>query len=363
MGSTWGKNIILSIFGESHGTALGVNIDGLPPGIELDFNLIKREMERRSPGTRDISTKRREKDEIEILSGYFNNRTTGTPLCAIIQNTDTRSKDYTLIKDIMRPSHGDYTGNIRYKGYNDYRGGGHFSGRITAPLVFAGAIARQILRREGVLIGSHILSIGDIKDKGFDYTNIKEEELLNLRDMNFPVFDDKNAQKMKDLILEVKKDKDSVGGIIETAIINLPSGIGSPFFDSIESTMARLLFSIPGVKAVEFGKGIDISKMKGSKANDEMYFEDEKIKTYTNNNGGILGGISNGMPIIFRTGFKPTPSIGKKQKTIDINRGKNMELEIEGRHDPCIVPRAVPVVESVAALAILDLMLDVKKYG
>ncbi|MBC8589760.1 chorismate synthase [Wansuia hejianensis] len=362
MSSVWGKNIKLSIFGESHGRAIGVNIDGLPPGVELDFSFIKREMKRRSPGRNSINTKRQEVDQVEILSGYFNNKTTGTPLCAIIWNTDKKSKDYDLIKDIMRPSHGDYTGNIRYKGYNDYRGGGHFSGRITAPLVFAGSIAKQILAKDKIIIGSHIYSIGEMKDKGFDYIDIEKEKLVSLQESDFPVLDNDIGQRMKELILSVKKDGDSVGGVVETVILNSPSGIGSPFFDSIESTIASLLFSVPGVKGVEFGKGFQISKMKGSQGNDQMYFLGEKIQSYTNNNGGILGGISSGMPIIFRTAFKPTPSIGKEQRTINISKRKNTSLKIEGRHDPCIVPRAVPVVESVAALALLDLMMDVKKY-
>lgn len=362
MSSTWGKNIRISIFGESHGKAIGVNIDGLPPGVELNFDLIKREMERRAPGRKTTSSKRQEDDEIEILSGYFNNRTTGTPLCAIIRNTDVRSRDYSLMEDIMRPSHGDYPGHIRYKGYNDYRGGGHFSGRLTAPLVFAGDIAKQILSQNGIIIGSHILSIGNVKDENFDYINTREEDLLNLWNSDLPVIDNKKAKEIKDLILKVKEEQDSIGGTIETMVLNLSPGIGSPFFDSIESTIASLLFSVPGVKGVEFGKGFGISKMKGSEANDEMYIEEGQVKTYTNNNGGILGGISNGMPIIFRTAFKPTPSIGKQQNTIDINKRENTQLEIEGRHDPCIVPRAIPVVEAVAALALLDLIMDVEKY-
>ncbi|MGN9165396.1 chorismate synthase [Tissierellaceae bacterium HCP3S3_D8] len=363
MSSVWGKNIKLSIFGESHGEAIGINIDGLPPGIELDFEFIKREMARRAPGNMDISTKRRERDKFQILSGYFNDKTTGTPLCAIIRNTDTSSKDYDLMKDIMRPSHGDYTGYIRYKGYNDYRGGGHFSGRITAPLVFAGAIAKIILAKDDISIGSHIFSIGNIQDRSFDYLDIDEQILLELRDSPFPVLDHGIGINMRELILNVKEHRDSIGGVIETIVLNLPPGIGSPFFDSIESKISSLLFSIPGVKGVEFGKGFDIAKMNGSQGNDEMYIYEGKVKTYSNNNGGILGGISTGMPLVFRTAFKPTPSIGIEQRTIDIKTKENTSLEVGGRHDPCIVPRAVPVVESVAAIALLELIMDVKKYG
>lgn len=362
MSSVWGKNISLSVFGESHGEAIGINIDGLPPGIELDFQFIKKEMERRAPGNSSISTKRQEKDKFQILSGYFNNKTTGTPLCAIIWNKNALSKDYILMENIMRPSHGDYTGHIRYRGCNDYRGGGHFSGRITAALVFAGAIAKIILTKENIIIGSHILSIGDIQDENFNYLDIEEGLIKDLNNSDFPVLDHNIGMEMKDLILKVKEEKDSIGGVVEAVVLNLPPGIGSPFFHSIESHIASLLFSIPAVKGVEFGKGFEISKMQGSQANDEMYIQKEKVKTFSNNNGGILGGISTGMPLIFRAAFKPTPSIGKEQKTVNIKEKENTSLEITGRHDPCIVPRAVPVVESVAAIALLELILDVKKY-
>lgn len=356
MSGMWGNKIKLSIFGESHGSAIGITIDGLNPGEELDLEYIKSEMARRAPGNSNLSTPRKEKDSFKILSGYFNGRTTGTPLCAIIENTNTKSKDYSKIKDVMRPGHADYTGFLKYEGYNDYRGGGHFSGRITAPLVFAGAVAKQILKKEEIIIASHIKSIGNIEDEYFDKVNITEEALEKLLKERFPVLNDKKADEMKESILKAKKELDSIGGTVETAVINMPKGLGNPFFDSVESVLAHMLFSIPAVKGVEFGEGFNISKMKGSEANDEMYIKEDTVKTYTNNNGGIVGGITNGMPLIFRTAFKPTPSIAKKQNTIDVSSMENTSIEIVGRHDPCIVPRAVPVVEAAAALVLLDFM-------
>lgn len=360
MSGIWGRNIKVSIFGESHGSAIGITIDGLPSGLKLDIDEIKREMKRRSPGKNLLETQREEKDEFEILSGYFDEKTTGTPLAVIIRNKDVKSKDYLEIKNNMRPSHADYTGHVRYEGFNDYRGGGHFSGRITAPLVFAGAVAKQILMDKGITIGSHILSIGKIKDHNFDFTGVDSKTLKNLSKMDFPVVSHEKGEAMRSEILNASKNGDSVGGIIETAVVNLKPGIGSPFFDSVESTLAGLLFSVPGVKGVEFGLGFDISSIEGSQANDEIYLEDNKIKTYTNNNGGILGGITNGMPVVFKTAFKPTASISKKQKTINIEDMKNTCIEIKGRHDPCIVQRAVPVVEAVTALAILDLFMEAR---
>ncbi|MCT8978402.1 chorismate synthase [Clostridium sp. CX1] len=355
MSGIWGNNIKLSIFGESHGKAIGINIDGLEPGIELDLDYINKEMGRRAPGKSKLATSRKEEDSFQILSGYFNGRTTGTPLCAIIYNTNQHSKDYEKTKNLMRPSHGDFTGYIKYKGFNDYRGGGHFSGRITAPLVFAGAVCKQILEKKGIVIGSHIKSIGKLEDKSFNMVDIDEKVLITLRENLFPTIDEKIALKMKDIIIKAREEKDSVGGVIETAVINLPVGIGEPFFDSVESTLAQLLFSIPAVKGVEFGSGFHITELKGSEANDEYYMDGDKVRTYSNNNGGVLGGITNGMPLVFRVAIKPTPSISKVQRTIDIDSGKNREMEIIGRHDPCIVPRALPVVEAAAAIAILDL--------
>lgn len=360
MSGTWGKNIKLSIFGESHGSAIGITIDGLEPGLEIDIEAVKKEMDRRAPGRSPLATARRESDTFEILSGYFNDRTTGTPLCAIIRNADQHSKDYGDLKKLMRPGHADYTGNVRYKGFNDYRGGGHFSGRITAPLVFAGAIAKQILANKGIIIGSHIKSIEKIQDASFEEIDLNEDLIRKLSYESFPVINKSSGDNMQELILKVKKDLDSVGGIVETVILNLPSGVGSPFFDSVESHLSSIIFSIPATKGIEFGKGFDISALKGSEANDEFYIENDIIKTKTNNNGGILGGITSGMPLVFRTAIKPTASISREQHTVDIEAHKNATLSIKGRHDPCIVPRAVPVIEAASAIAILDLMLDIR---
>ncbi len=361
MSGIWGKNIRISIFGESHGEAIGIVLDGLPSGLEIDLEKIKKEMKRRAPGRNKISTSRKEGDQFNILSGYFNGRTTGTPLASVIYNTNQKSKDYDAIKSIMRPGHADYTGHVKYSGFNDYRGGGHFSGRITAPLVFAGAIAKQILLNKNIVIGSHIKSIGNIEEESFDKVSIKPSLLEELIEKEFPVIDDEKGKKMKEYILKLKDEKDSIGGIVETAVVNLPEGVGEPFFDSVESKLSQLLFSIPAVKGVEFGAGFDITDMKGSEANDELYISKGKIKTYSNNNGGIIGGITNGMPLIFRIAIKPTASIAKVQRTVNIDEGTNTKIEIEGRHDPCIVPRAVPVVEAVTAIALLDLILERNK--
>lgn len=358
MSGIWGNRIKISIFGESHSEAVGAVIDGLPPGVKLDLEAIRFQMKRRAPGQSDITTSRREEDEFQILSGYFNGCTTGTPLAFIIRNSDTRSSDYEYLKDIPRPGHGDYTGRIKYKGFNDYRGGGHFSGRITAPIVFAGAICRQMLEEKGVHIGSHIKSIGSIEDGPFDPVNIDSHLLHKLANMALPVIVENKADLMKAEILSVKAEEDSIGGTIECAVIGLPAGIGEPFFDSVESRLSHILFSIPGVKGVEFGAGFNISRMRGSEANDEFYIHDGEVKTRTNNCGGIQGGITNGMPVLFKVAIKPTSSIGKTQRSVNISKMEEVELNIKGRHDPCIVPRAVPVVEAAAAIAILNLVLE-----
>lgn len=358
MSGIFGNKIKLSIFGESHGKAIGITIDGLKPGIELDLDYIKEQMGRRAPGTSEFTTPRKETDEFAILSGCFNGKTTGTPICAVIKNKDTHSKDYEKTKNLLRPGHADFTGLVKYNGFNDYRGGGHFSGRITAPLVFAGAICKKILEDRNIIIGSHIKSIGNISDASlFDPVLLKEDDLRLLSKSRFPVIDKESCQKMKDTIINAKSEADSVGGIVETAVINIPSGIGDPFFDSVESILSHLLFSIPAVKGVEFGEGFNISSMKGSQANDEYYVDgNNEIKTKTNNNGGILGGITNGMPVLVKTSIKPTASISKLQKTVDVEKMEDSELIIQGRHDPCIVPRAIPVIEAVTAIGILDMM-------
>lgn len=358
MSAIWGNNIKISIFGESHGNAIGINIDGLPSGFEIDMEKIKIEMKRRAPGKNNLSTTRDEEDIPEILSGYFEGKTTGTPLCAIIRNKDTKSKDYSKIKDIPRPSHADYSGSVKYLGFNDYRGGGHFSGRITAPLVFAGAICKQILEKKGIVIGAHILSIKDKKDDKFNYTDISKDTLLSLRNKDLPLLNERIDGEIRECILQAKSEGDSVGGVIECATIGIEAGIGAPFFDSVESTLSHLLFSIPAVKGVEFGSGFEITTLFGSEANDEYYYKDGGIYTKSNNNGGILGGITNGMPIVFKVAIKPTPSILKEQDTINLKTGENVKFKVEGRHDPCIVQRAIPVVEAVTAIGILELLME-----
>ena len=314
-------------------------------------------MARRAPGKSKLSTARKEGDQPEILSGFFEGKTTGTPLCAVIRNSDQHSKDYGKLKDLMRPGHADYPGFIRYNGFNDYRGGGHFSGRITAPLVFAGAVCKQILNIKGINVGAHVKSIGTIYDKSFDEVELTKELLDNLKINELPLLCSEKEEMMRNAILEARSDCDSVGGTIECTVIGIDAGVGNPFFDSVESTLAHLMFSVPAVKGIEFGKGFEMSELRGSQCNDEYYYDGDKVKTYTNNNGGITGGITNGMPILFKVGIKPTPSIAKKQRTIDIEEKKESELIIEGRHDPCIVHRAVPVIEAVTAIGILDLVL------
>ena len=357
MSGVWGNKIKVSIFGESHGVGIGINICGLPAGVLLDMEAINKTMARRAPGKSKLATPRNEADQVEILSGVFEGRTTGAPLCGIIRNSDTRSKDYSKLKNLMRPGHSDYPAMIKYHGFNDYRGGGSFSGRITAPLVFAGAIAEQILKEKGVHIGGHVKSVSNIEDDSFNPLEITPELMYSLRDTDLSVLNKEQGEKMRAAILEAKEDGDSLGGVVECAISGVPAGIGDPFFDSVESVLSHLIFSVPGVKGVEFGAGFDITKMKGSEANDTYYYDGDQVKTRTNNNGGILGGITDGMPIIFRAAIKPTSSISKEQDTIDVSTKKDDKLVVVGRHDPCIVSRAVVVLEAVSALGILDMML------
>lgn len=360
MSGIWGKNLEISIFGESHGVAIGVTINGLPPGFEVDMDQVLFEMARRAPGRNELTTPRKEKDQPEILSGFLNGKTTGAPLTAIIWNKNTRSKDYSLLKNVMRPGQADYPGRMRYKGQNDHRGSGHFSGRITAPIVFAGAICKQWLKAKyDVTIGSHIQSIGSIEDETFDaQKDLSLEKVEAFKDKQLPLFDESVEEEMKQLIVEAKEDGDSVGGVVETFVLGLPAGYGNPFFDSVESQLAHLVFSVPAIKGIEFGTGFDITKMRGSEANDEYYYDENgQVKTRTNNNGGIIGGITYGMPIVFRAAVKPPASIKKKQQTINVQEEKEAELEVEGRHDPCIVPRVLPVLEAVTALGLTDLMI------
>lgn len=363
MSSIWNTGVSISIFGESHGPAIGVVMDKLPSGEYIDMDELLHFMSRRAPKKDKTSTQRREKDMPQIMSGLFNNRTTGTPLCAFIPNTDTHSADYSQMSKLARPGHADYTGALRYKGFNDVRGGGHFSGRLTAPLCFAGAVCGQILERRGIYVGAHIAEIHKIKDDSFNPITTSRDDIRNLRIKEFPVLNDKKGTAMRNDIEKARECQDSVGGIVECIAINVPAGIGSPIFDGLENTIAQLVFGIPAVKGIEFGAGFNCAKMLGSENNDEFYVDDlGHVVTRTNNAGGILGGISSGMPITLRVAFKPTPSISKPQNTIDYSAMKNEVISIKGRHDPCVVPRAVPCVEAAVNIAILSHMLDYPNF-
>lgn len=363
MASFWNNRISISIFGESHGAAIGVVIDNLPAGEYIRLEEVKEFLSRRAPKKNKTSTPRSEKDMPQIMSGLYNNRTTGTPLCAFIQNTDQHSNDYNNVQTLARPGHADYTGAKRYQGFNDVRGGGHFSGRLTAPLVFAGAICAQILERRGIYTGAHIASIHGINDKEFNHTTVSREDILNVRKKEFPVIDDKAGEKMIADVEKAHNALDSLGGIIECACVNIPAGIGSPMFEGLENTISQLVFGIPAVKGIEFGAGFKVAQMLGSQNNDEFYVDDHgHVLTKTNNHGGILGGISSGMPLVFRVAIKPTPSISQPQKTIDYSQLKNDTITIKGRHDPCIVPRAVPCVEAAVNIAVLNHMLDYPNF-
>jgi len=343
-----------SIFGESHGPAIGVVLEGLPSGIDLDMAAIQKEMDRRKPGQSTLSTARKEGDEPKILSGLFEGKTTGTPLCAVIENTDQHSKDYSRTKDLARPGHADWPAHVRYEGCNDYRGGGHFSGRLTAPLVFAGAVAKQILAQRGIRIGAHISSIYGINDAVAE----DMDSLLAVAEKEFPVLDDGAGQEMQTAILEAKNEQDSVGGSIECMVFGLPAGVGAPDFGlNVEGIFSQHLFAVPAVKAVAFGAGAAFSLMRGSEANDPLYVDDDgSVKAEQNNAGGVNGGITNGMPVVFEVTMRPTPSIARPQFTIDMAKMENAELELRGRHDPCVVHRAVPVIEAAAALATCQLL-------
>ncbi len=352
MKNTFGNNISLTIFGESHGTGIGAVLDGVAPGIAVDEAFIASQLDLRRP-VGAISTPRTEQDKFVIESGVFAGYTTGTPICILIPNENTKSKDYGEIKYKMRPGHADFTAFAKYHGFADYRGGGHFSGRITAALTAAGAILISALRDKGIFIGSHIARCAGTDDKGFD--NLSTDiDLLNKK--AFAVLDDGAAEKMQSAILAAKRQGDSVGGILETAVTGMPAGVGEPWFDTIEGMLSHALFSIPAIKGVEFGAGFAISDLHGSESNDEFYYENDKVCTKTNNNGGINGGITNGMPIIFRCAVKPTPTICRMQNTVDIKLHENTELAAGGRHDPCIVHRARVVVDSVTALVLCDML-------
>ena len=363
MRSTWGNNLQLTIFGESHGLAIGVVVDGLPIGLSVDEEAVARDMARRAPGQDPTATARREADRVRIVSGLYRGHTTGAPLCGLIENTNVRSGDYEAMQRLMRPGHADYAGYVKYRGMNDPRGGGHFSGRLTAPLVFAGALCRQALAARGIEVGAHIASIAGVEDAPMDPVGVDAQTLRALRDARFALLDPAREAAMRARVEEARLAGDSVGGSIEVAAVGVPAGLGAPFFDSLESTLAHLLFSIPAVKGVAFGDGFGLCAMRGSGANDAMRMQDGRVTCETNHNGGVTGGITNGMPVVCRVAVKPTPSIARPQRTVDVSCMADAQMEIRGRHDPCIVPRAVPVVESAMLLALTDLLLEEETRG
>ena len=354
MKNTFGNSITLTLFGESHGPKIGAVLDGLTPGLTVDETSIARALSLRRPSG-EISTARRESDLFEIVSGVKDGLTTGAPLCLIIANENTRSGDYAALENKARPSHADYAAHVKYHGFEDARGGGHFSGRITAAIVAVGQILRDALKKKGIVIGTHILSVNDVKDRSFDESNfLADIQLVNGE--YFAVLDKEQGEKMQARILESKSACDSVGGVLETAVIGLPAGVGEPFFDSVESVLSHALFSIGGVKGVEFGAGFAAAQMRGSEANDELRVEDGKIITKTNHSGGVNGGITNGMPVVFRCAVKPTPSIARAQQSVDFSTMQNVTIETHGRHDPCIVHRVRAVVDAMTAIVLSDML-------
>lgn len=350
-----GNKISVSVFGQSHSQSIGAVIDGIPAGIELDFERIRTFMARRAPGQNSFSTPRKEADAPQVLSGLVDGITCGAPIAMKIDNTNTRSKDYDNIKLLPRPAHSDYAAYVKFNGNNDIAGGGQFSGRLTAPLCFAGAVCLQILESKGITVKSHIYSIKDVCDEPFDLENLYDDEIEY--DMFFPVISRFKGERMKTVIDLAHRSGDSVGGIIECAVLGMPAGIGDPMFDGIENLISKNIFGIPAVKGIEFGSGFEGTKKYGSENNDNFTVENGTVKTVTNNHGGILGGITSGMPIVFRAAMKPTPSISIPQTSVNLKTMKEEELNIRGRHDPCIVPRAVAAIEAVTAVTVLDLIL------
>ena len=352
-----GQNITLTLFGESHGEAIGAVLDGMTAGIQVDEEFIAAQLSKRRPqGATD--TARREKDNFKIVSGVFNGYTTGAPICILIPNEDTRSGDYSKTYGLARPAHADYTAHVKYAGFEDYRGGGHFSGRITAGIVAAGAIAIRALENKGIKIGTHILSCGGVKDADLLGCNSTAQAIDTINSKPFPVINN-IEDEITAAITDAKNNLDSVGGIVQTAITGLEAGVGEPWFDSLEGVIAKAVFAIGGVKGIEFGKGFDLANMTGATANDPFCIENGAVRTRTNNNGGINGGISNGMPVVFNTAVKPTPSISQSQQTINFLTGKEETLNLTGRHDPAIVRRICIVISSMVAIVLCD-MLSIK---
>ncbi len=357
MSCSFGKNICYTVFGQSHSESIGCAIDGIPAGEKIDMEKLRSFMKRRAPGQDSFSTPRKEADLPSVVSGMVDDVTCGAPICAVIHNTNTRSQDYDKLKNLPRPSHADYPALIRYAGMNDPRGGGNFSGRMTAPLCFAGGLLMQILESKGIEIGAHIKSISNACDDDIDFTTGSMAELKALETKPFPVINNEAGDRMKTEILKAKAEGDSVGGVIECVITGVPAGVGDPIFDGIENRLASAVFGIPAVRGIEFGAGFKAAKMRGSQHNDPYHLDGDSVKTKTNNHGGVIGGITSGMPIVFRVAFKPTPSIGKEQTSLNIKTGEEETFSVPGRHDPCIVQRAVPVVQAAAALVIADFLL------
>lgn len=356
MSSTYGENLKLSIFGQSHGAGIGMTLDGIPAGLPVDLEKLQQFLNRRAPGQNDWSTPRREEDRPEFLAGLLDGCTCGAPIAAVIYNKNTRSADYSNLRDVPRPGHADYTAQIKYGGFQDAAGGGHFSGRLTAPLCIAGGLCKQWLEEMGIRIGAYITAIGGAYGEVLDHVH---PDLDQIRD-GFPVIEDEEnqvAESLKGVIDRARRSGDSVGGEIECIITGLPAGIGEPMFGGVESRIAQIVYGIPAVKALEFGSGAYAAYASGSENNDAYTVENGQIRTLTNHCGGILGGITNGMPVIFAVTIKATPSISRPQQSVSLSRLENAPLEIKGRHDPCIVPRAVPVVEAAAAIAIYDMIL------
>ena len=358
MASYLGEHIHVSVFGQSHSPAIGVVVDGLPAGERVDMEELGRFLKRRAPGQNATSTPRKEADLPQFLSGLVDDVTCGAPLAALIENTNTRSQDYAQLRDKPRPGHADFTAQVKYSGFQDVAGGGHFSGRLTAPLCIAGGICLQILKRRGIEVAAHIASIAAEADRPFDPMGESVETLDALKRAPFPVLDEKAGERMRKAILQAKEEGDSVGGIVECLVTGAPAGLGEPMFGGMENRLAAALFGIPAVKGVEFGAGFGVATMRGSENNDPFTVKDGKLVTETNHAGGILGGITNGMPLVFRLAVKPTPSIAKQQQTVSLSKKQVDELVVTGRHDPCIVPRAVPVVEAVTALVLTDLLFS-----
>lgn len=363
MSSMYSGNLKLSIFGQSHSGGVGVVVDGLPAGERIDFDALQAFLNRRAPGQNAWSSPRCEADAPEFLSGLVGNVTCGAPLCAVIRNTNAHPADYDALRDIPRPGHADYPASVRFCGQQDISGGGHFSGRLTAPLCVAGGICLQILQRRGIRVGAHLLRVGSVEDVPFNPVDLSEDMLLAAAERDFPVLNVEAGEAMRREIEAARAAQDSVGGVVECAAIGVPAGLGDPMLDGMENRIARLAFAVPAVKGVEFGDGFAAAQLRGSENNDAYFMDDGRVRARTNHAGGILGGLTTGMPILFRAAIKPTPSIARQQDSVSLSRRENAKLSVQGRHDPCIAPRAVVCMEAVLAIAILDAMLEAGSWN